>query len=200
MHVHTDDLLHSIADGVAESGFAVCERFVSDRRVAELAAEALELWRGGAFAPAGVGRNAERRDEERGDHILWLDAEVASAAQLELLERLEVLRLALNRELTLGLFDFEAHFALYPPGSAYRRHFDRFRHDPARTVSVVLYLNRGWRAEDGGALRLYEGEEHRDILPEGGTLVAFLSDRFEHEVLRTRRERLAVSGWFRRRA
>ena len=35
--------------------------------------------------------------------------------------------------------------------------------------------------------------------PAGGTLVAFLSDRVEHEVLPARRDRIAVSGWFRRR-
>jgi SM-20-related protein len=42
--------------------------------------------------------------------------------------------------------------------------------------------------------------ETLDVLPEGGTLVAFLSERFQHEVLPARRERLALTGWFRRRA
>jgi SM-20-related protein len=36
------------------------------------------------------------------------------------------------------------------------------------------------------------------VLPEGGTLVCFLSDRFHHEVLPARRERLSVTGWFTR--
>jgi SM-20-related protein len=39
----------------------------------------------------------------------------------------------------------------------------------------------------------------RDVLPEGGTLVAFLADRFPHEVLPATRERLAFTGWYRRR-
>jgi hypothetical protein len=38
-----------------------------------------------------------------------------------------------------------------------------------------------------------------EIWPEGGTLVAFLSDRFEHEVLPARRQRLSLTGWFRQR-
>ena len=39
-----------------------------------------------------------------------------------------------------------------------------------------------------------------DVLPRGGTLVVFLSDRFPHEVLPARRERLSLAGWFRRRS
>ena len=35
-------------------------------------------------------------------------------------------------------------------------------------------------------------------MPEGGTLVCFLSDRFHHEVLPARRERLSITGWFTR--
>jgi SM-20-related protein len=54
------------------------------------------------------------------------------------------------------------------------------------------------------ALRLYlgepEAEPYEDVLPLGGTLVAFLSARFHHEVLPFSRERLSVTGWFTRRA
>jgi SM-20-related protein len=63
----------------------------------------------------------------------------------------------------------------------------------------VLYLNEGWRAEDGGALRLYLPDGPHDVSPCAPTLVAFLSERFEHEVLPARRERLSLTGWFGRR-
>jgi SM-20-related protein len=194
------ETLRKIADGVAERGYAIVERFLPGRETSTLAAEALALWRAGSFARAGVGKRAEVREDERGDHVLWLDEADTSAAQRRLLARLESVRLALNRELALGLFDFEGHFALYPPGAGYRRHYDRFAGDTGRTVSLVLYLNRGWRAADGGELRLYDGERPIDVAPESGTLVAFLSDRFEHAVLRAGRERLSFTGWFRRRA
>jgi SM-20-related protein len=193
------DALRRIVEGIAASGWTICEHFLPDSEVCALAAEATAALRAGAFAPAGVGKRAARREDERGDHILWIDAAAASAVTRRLLGRFEEIRLALNRELTLGLFDFEGHFASYPPGGAYRRHRDRFRADPARVLSTVLYLNRGWRREDGGALRLYHGEEHSDVLPEGGTFVAFLSARFEHEVLATGRERSSFTGWFLRR-
>jgi SM-20-related protein len=64
----------------------------------------------------------------------------------------------------------------------------------------VLYLNEDWSTGDSGALRMHLPEGAHDILPAGGTLVCFVSEQFEHEVLPSTRERLAVAGWFRRRA
>jgi SM-20-related protein len=99
------------------------------------------------------------------------------------------------------LFAFEGHYALYPPGAFYRRHRDRFRDDDGRVLSCVLYLNQDWDAGDGGTLRIHlDGGDTRDVLPAGGTFACFLADRFEHEVLPATRERLAISGWFRRRS
>jgi hypothetical protein len=99
---------------------------------------------------------------------------------------------AVNRELGIGLWTFEGHYALYPPGAGYARHRDRFRDDDARVLSCVLYLNAGWRPDDGGALRLhFDDGGALDVAPDGGTLVAFLAEAFEHEVLPGRRPRVA---------
>ncbi|HET9475715.1 MAG TPA: 2OG-Fe(II) oxygenase [Steroidobacteraceae bacterium] len=100
-----------------------------------------------------------------------------------------------------GLEDFQGHFALYPSGAAYARHFDRLAGTDVRAISSVLYLNDDWVAEDGGVLRIYTGGgASQDVLPVGGRLVAFLSERFEHEVLPAQRERLSFTGWYRRRS
>ncbi|MCO6705038.1 2OG-Fe(II) oxygenase, partial [Streptomyces sp. CHB9.2] len=40
---------------------------------------------------------------------------------------------------------------------------------------------------------------HQDVLPLGGSLVCFLSGQLPHEVLPATRERLSLTGWFRRR-
>ena len=79
-----------------------------------------------------------------------------------------------------------------------------------RVVSFILYLNRGWRAADGGALRVFPAHEcddgtersqlsgyTEDILPEGGTLVLVMSNDVEHLVRTTHAERQCVVGWFR---
>ncbi len=171
--------------------------------VAALADEARALRAAGAFRPAGVGADRTRAPQLRGDEILWLDPGAPSAAQRPALDGLETLRLELNRECLLGLFELEAHFAVYPAGAGYPTHVDRLRDDDARVLSIALYLNADWQVEDGGALRLYLEAAGRapytDIAPVGGTLVAFLSERFPHQVLPARRERLSLTGWFRRR-
>ena len=43
-------------------------------------------------------------------------------------------------------------------------------------------------------------DRFEEILPQSGRLVLFLSARFLHEVMPARRERLSITGWFKRRA
>ena len=133
----------------------------------------------------------------------WLDPPGATPSERRYFELMELLRQTLNRELTLGLFGFEAHLALYPLGARYRCHIDQFQNEGDRVLSTSLYLNPGWGVEDEGSLRIYldepESAPFEDVLPVGGTLVCFLSGRFHHEVLPSRRERLAATGWFTRR-
>ena len=149
---------------------------------------------------SGAARTRGRRADVRGDRIRWLDERPHDAAEAAAFALLDALRVACNRSLMAGLVEFEGHYALYPPGTSYARHRDRFRDDDTRVLSCVLYLNDDWRRDDGGALRLYvEGGQAIDVWPEAGTLVAFLSERFDHEVLPARRPRLALTGWFRRR-
>jgi SM-20-related protein len=194
-----------IALRLADRGWDVMPEFLSPRLVRELRAEAERLWEEGGFHPAGVGRGAEAqvRSEVRTDRVNWLDPHTGSAAQRRYLHVLEELRQAINRELFLGLFDYEGHLAIYPPGGYYRRHLDQFRGIGLRTVSCILYLNRDWTDADAGQLRLYtdpnEPSHYEEILPLGGQLVTFLSARFSHEVLPARRPRISLTGWFRRR-
>lgn len=201
----------SIADAIADRGWCVAPRFLRLEDASELAAEARQLWAEGAFRRAGVGRGAELevRPEVRRDWVLWLDATTSSPAIGRYFGLVEALRRAVNERLYLGLFDFEAHLTVYPPDAFYRRHLDRFRGVPWRTVSLLLYLNEGWQPEDGGQLRLELGPDASatapstdavEILPTAGTLVAFLSDRFWHEVLPARRERMSLTGWLKLRS
>lgn len=48
----------------------------------------------------------------------------------------------------------DAMFAVYPGGGAcFRKHIDNTARD-GRRLTVLCYLNPGWREEDGGALRV----------------------------------------------
>lgn len=194
--------VETICAAIADEGFAVVEQFLPSKAIAALAADARQRATAGEFHPAGIGRGAARskRPDIRGDRICWLDPDDPRVALRPCWLALSALRIALNETLLLGLWSFEGHYALYPAGSFYRRHRDRFHDHDARVLSCALYLNESWSIGEGGALRLYRNAGAVDVAPRGGTLVCFLADRFEHEVLPATRDRLALTGWFLRRS
>lgn len=192
-----------LAEAIAAAGWVTVPGFIENELVSELREECRQLVAKGALRAAAIGSGAGRRTrgDIRTDDILWLDGSDATPAQLRCLACFEALRLALNRKLQLGLFEFECHFSRYAPGAFYRKHLDQFRGDRRRRLSCVLYLNENWTREDGGELRLHldagKPGKFEDVLPVGGTLALFLSEHFAHEVLPGRRERLSLAGWFR---
>jgi len=207
MNPEADSKLEVIVNALEKDGWCVVPGFLEPSLWRAMAAEAQAMYADGAFRQAGVGRKQSFviRPEIRNDRVLWLDPASPTQVQAEYLARMECLRQRINRELQLGLFGFESHYALYPAGSFYRRHLDQFRGAGRRTVSCILYLNENWQPAEGGALRVYVPladntpvpvETHFDLLPEGGSLVVFLSAEYEHEVLPATRERLSITGWF----
>jgi SM-20-related protein len=191
----------SLADAVYSQGFGVVDDFLAVDVVAQLRTRLLQLRSDGAMQTAGIGRAGVWRQEPstRGDATFWLER-ATEPAEHTLLAALESVRLGLNRELQLGLVDFEGHYACYPPGARYEQHRDRHDDADPRVLSTVVYLNDYWHAADGGVLRIYlDAQAHFDVAPLGARLVVFLSDRFDHEVLPAARERLSFAGWFRRR-
>jgi SM-20-related protein len=196
----SDPTLHVVAE-LSEHGWCAYDSFISGALTRALREEAYGHESAEGFRAAGVGsRTRHRHDRElRGDEVLWLEHKGSTNAQRDCLTRFEELRLALNRELQLGLFEFECHFARYAAGSAYGRHLDQFAEDGSRVLSCVLYLNEAWLPADEGNLRLHLPDRQVDIAPLGGRLVCFFSTRFEHEVLPPRRQRLSFTGWFRQR-
>ncbi len=203
--VDDDPPIARVVEGVGARGYAVVPAFLGPLAVAGLAARALALDASGAMRPAAVGKGTARieRHDVRGDRTCWLGGSPYDEHEALFFSAIESLRLAVNGALALGLFEFEGHYAIYPPGAGYDRHRDVFRGEAAvpgaRVLSCVLYLNVGWRTTDGGELVLHLDEGPLSVTPEPGTLVAFLSDRFEHEVRPARRERVSLTGWYRRR-
>ena len=191
---------------LSSSGIFIRDRFVSDAEVRALRECAQGRESRGEFAAARIGGQGaqQRREGIRGDFTCWLREPLLPMEQV-LLRKMEELRLQLNREAFLGLFELELHYAKYPPGSAYARHVDQPLGNSQRRVSLALYLNPEWQRTDGGVLRIH-GEKDGgakdafiDIEPLGGRLVCFLTSGREHEVLEARCERLSISGWFRAR-
>jgi SM-20-related protein len=190
-------LFASIADNLADHGFAQADQFLSQKETSDILS--LDEFRNGAdqFKKAGIGKNQGLQINEaiRGDYIQWLDKTLSPPAIKLYLERLSELVHFLNQNLFLSLKDFEVHMTIYPKGSYYKRHLDQFKQDDHRKLSVICYLNENWKEENGGQLRMHLPDGPHDILPTAGRLVCFRSDQIEHEVLPATRERLSLTGW-----
>lgn len=194
------DAFESAAENLLERGWWVGPDTLDHQLVAELRADLAELIDADRLHRAGIGRDMDFHIDHsiRSDRVFWLTRQ--RHAQARFLERMEELRLALNRRLFLGLFEFEAHYAHYPPGGLYKKHYDSFRGAANRVVSAVTYLTDNWQPGDGGELLVYGKDgEHVDatIEPRAGTFVLFLSEEVAHEVLPSRTDRTSIAGWFR---
>ncbi len=187
-----------IAQALLTSGRCIVPDFLDAATVQLLRADSQDLQLAKRFIQAGIGKGKThvKNDQIRKDSISWLDEGGANATQAHLFTKLAALKLALNRELLLGISSFEGHYAFYSAGGFYKRHLDSFRSDDSRIVTVVLYLNDDWKIADGGMLRLYTDPASLDVSPTGGTLACFLSRELEHEVLVSHKSRLTFTGWF----
>lgn len=192
------DLFENIAQQVYQKGFCICENALPSQLSENLTYEAKKNVENN-FTKAAVGRagDYEKNASVRRDSISWIDT--STEAGIQWLQWTDSLKAALNRRLFLGLFSFESHFALYEPGGFYKKHVDAFRGKTNRKLSVVTYLNQGWRESFGGELVIYS-EDGKEILkkvtPYGRTLVVFLSEAFPHEVLPASLPRYSIAGWY----
>ncbi|MCU7555789.1 2OG-Fe(II) oxygenase [Alteromonas sp. ASW11-19] len=188
-----------IASGLRENGYAIVENALPESLQTVLRLSQAQLSQAD-YHMGGIGRQSgfQRIEDIRNDGVCWIDG--ATGGGKAWLNWTESLRQHLNRQLFMGLFSFESHFAHYPPGHFYKTHYDAFRGQGNRVVSLVTYLNESWSEADGGELVVYRDDNDTagiPVLPKPGTLVAFLSEEFPHEVLPARRDRYSVAGWFR---
>lgn len=196
-------IVKDLMDSMDRQGWAAMPESMSEEDSLRLMRECENGFAKGEFRRAGVGRgaNLEVREEIRRDHVMWIEPGDASCEQVAWLEKLEILRLAMNQRFFLGLFNFEGHFAIYPQGAFYKAHLDRHAGTRGRIVTVILYLNQNWQPGDGGELKLWTTVGDRDgafelIEPRMGTLVCFLAGDFWHEVLPAMKTRMSITGWF----
>lgn len=190
-------LFDSIADNLAETGYAITDQFLSQKEVGDILASSAFHDGLQQFKKAGIGQKQGVQINEaiRGDYIQWLNRTAAPESVKVYLNRLGELISFLNQALFLSLKDYEVHMTVYPAGSYYKRHLDQFARDDHRKLSVICYLNEGWLPEHGGQLKMYLKDETKEILPIAGRLVCFRSDLIEHEVAPATRERLSITGW-----
>lgn len=187
---------------LAEKGYGVMpdaiaapliDRLIDDCRTREAA---------GDMARAAIGREDSHTLATRIRRVdaAWLDGSTDGEAAF--LALAETIRKAINRRLFLGLFEFEAQFLTYPPGGFYQRHLDSLRGTRNRIVSLVVYLNRDWQPDDGGALDIWTAADHlghpsATVEPRAGTVVLMLSEEIPHAVRPANATRRVIAGWYR---
>ncbi|WP_223271681.1 2OG-Fe(II) oxygenase [Colwellia hornerae] len=198
-------LFESISNDIAEKGYSIRPYALPEDLTRLLLNHLIELPTE-KFKRAGIGRAKDHmiNDFIRTDEISWIARNnEASCAWINWTESLQAY---LNRRLFLGLFSFESHFAHYAKGDFYKKHKDAFKGEGNRVLSVVVYLNQHWSADDGGELVIYDKNSRGStvidnskitVLPSYGTIVVFLSEEFPHEVLPAKRDRYSIAGWFR---
>ncbi|MER2491908.1 2OG-Fe(II) oxygenase [Catenovulum sediminis] len=190
----------AISQALQNKGFAIIEHAFNHELENQLIAHVLQLEES-QLKQAAIGREQDENINHfvRRDKIKWIQHN--SAAETAWLNQMDELRLSLNRQLYLGLFSYESHFAQYQPGAFYKTHVDAFKGQANRILSTVYYLNPNWQAEDGGELVIYDPQhphiELTRVIPSAGTLVIFLSEEFPHEVLPATKSRYSIAGWFR---
>ena len=195
--------LSAIAADIAAHGWSWQPNLLPDDLTAALRAELLALDAQQDLEAAGIGReDAFQLDRSvRRTRISWMDG--SSPAQKAFMAWAEPMRQSLNRELLIGLFDFEACFAVYPEGGFYDRHLDSFEGARNRVMSLVVYLNEDWQDDMGGALVVWPeraGEACAPVarlLPLGGGVAFMLSETVPHAVEVTHARRYAIAGWWR---
>lgn len=199
LSVLSQQQLSLIASALTEHGYVLLSDFLPLVLAQNLLIEIHSLSEQ-AFKPAAIGRdNLQQLNEKvRSNTLHWLTGR--TLVQQQYLGVMEQLRIAINRQLFMGLFDFECHYSHYAPGDFYKMHLDAFKGASNRVLSTVLYLNPEWQPQHAGELLLYSEQQSQLLLkiePKFNQCVLFLSDTFPHEVKVTHSDRFSIAGWFR---
>lgn len=203
--VDTSTLFECISNDILDKGYSISP-YALPKKLAALLLQHITELPSKKFKRAGIGRAKDYliNDTIRTDEISWITSN--SEAGCEWIKWVALLQETLNRRLFLGLSYFESHFAHYTQGNFYKKHKDAFKGEGNRVLSVVVYLNPNWSADDGGELIIYNEQPLSPsnfdnntitVTPNFGTIVVFLSEDFPHEVLTANRDRYSIAGWFR---
>ena len=166
---------------IAQGGVAVEHNWLPPDLVKSLRTDAKELFNAGQFQPDGLTNTARSRSEQgftsKADRQTfrggadWSSDVGNTAARKEFADRMRQLRSELAAGLdrpTLepeGTLKHEMTYNWYEPGAKLGRHLDEhheetkgtkgWRYPTRRSVTWLVYLNDGWTADEGGALRCF---------------------------------------------
>ncbi|RUR18094.1 2OG-Fe(II) oxygenase [Legionella sp. km535] len=187
-----------ISHNICTQGYHLIDQFIAPEHFRALILYCQNLHQQGEFRNARIGHKLQAHNNQaiRTDEICWLEEQTTEPSVQAYLKQTNELACLLNRTLFLGLAEFETHFAVYQPGTYYKKHVDQFATQKTRKISCVYYLNEHWQEDFGGELILYSKEDQflQKIMPRGNRFICFNSE-LPHEVCLTHRTRYSLTGW-----
>ncbi|CAM3570929.1 2OG-Fe(II) oxygenase [Flavobacterium gelidilacus] len=195
-----NDSFEELISSYIDSKIGISKDFLSEALANSLKNNLLKLYKDEELKSAGIGHfgTFAKNKEIRSDVIYWLDKENNNPHEIEFFALIEDFITYLNKECFTGIKSYEFHYALYKPGTFYKRHLDQFQDTSNRQFSMITYLNVDWKEGDGGELKVYDGEKSQIVSPINRKTVFFKSNELEHEVLETNQLRLSITGWLRK--
>jgi SM-20-related protein len=192
-----DNQFDLLIDSYLENNIGIDADFLTDALSQGLQQNILQLQHDNLMVAAGVGNNdiKDSNQKMRSDTIYWMDKSHDNIFEQEFLHRVDDFVDRLNSTCYTSINSYEFHYAVYEEGSFYKRHKDQFKTDSDRKFSLINYLNNDWLEEDGGQLLVYQNDSIQKIQPHSQKAVFFKSDEMEHEVARSNRRRMSISGW-----
>jgi SM-20-related protein len=148
---------------------------------------------------ASIGHETSLHHQQnfRSDKIFWLDKNNNNSSEGDFFLLMDAFVLFLNQTCYTSITSYEFHYALYEPGSFYKKHIDAFQQNNKRAFSIVLYLNPDWVIADGGELCIFQTNNLQHIQPQMGNCIFFKSDELPHEVEMVNKDRMSIVGWLR---
>ena len=187
----------SLISSYIENEVGICDFFLSGELALALRQNLIKLEQADQMKPAGIGNQLimDTKQTKRGDKIFWVENDTRDPHERAFLEQVDAFIVYLNDSCYTGINSYEFHYALYDTGSSYQRHKDQFQNNPDRKFSLINYLNTDWKPEEGGELLIYQDHKTEKILPGIRKAVFFKSDSSEHEVCKSTRPRMSITGW-----
>jgi SM-20-related protein len=192
-----DEKFEELIGSYIDNQIGISNHFITKELAFLLQQNLKMLDNGDRLKIAGIGNQLVKDpgQDKRGDKIFWIDNQSKEPSERAFLNQIDQFIEYLNATCYVGINAYEFHYALYDTGSSYQRHFDQFKNNTDRKFSLIHYLNTDWLNEEGGELLIYKENKVEKIFPEMQKAVFFKSDSCEHEVSKSSRPRMSISGW-----
>jgi len=192
-----DDIFEELIGTYIQNRIGISNHFITKELALNLQKNLLSLDEEDKMKTAGIGNRLvkDKDQNKRGDKIFWIDNQSDEPSERAFLNQINRLIEHLNNTCYTGINAYEFHYALYETGSFYKRHVDQFQNNNDRKFSLIHYLNTDWMEDEGGELLIYHENKTDKIFPEMQKAVFFRSEDCEHEVSRSTRPRMSISGW-----